>query len=128
MGINPALENALRPFNDLVRPLPRTRTYWNDTPAAAPATTTDAESTDGVLTWSARADVQVQTLPGMNVRMKEDTRDTDLNELTREVDVKRITNPEDAGQYVDVEVVRTLTLTNKAKQKRIFTLNNEDDA
>jgi hypothetical protein len=63
----------------------------------------------------------------MNVRIKEDTNDSDndLGEVERETSTKRVFNSEDASQYVDVEVVERIVLTNKAKQRRTLRFDNE---
>jgi hypothetical protein len=127
MSISPDLELFVRPFTGSNQPLPRNRIYWNGAPEPPLPTTTDPDSREGVLTWSARADVQGVTLPGMNVRIKEDTNDSDndLGEVERETSTKRVFNSEDASQYVDVEVVERIVLTNKAKQRRTLRFDNE---
>lgn len=126
MRLGPNLEKALRPFSfDPNRPLPRDRASWSGA-TPVPEESTTEESTEGVLQWKARTGMEVLTLPGLAVNLKEDDKDPDFNlrEVSRQTHVVRVTNPEDPDMYVDVEVAKSLTLVNQAKQRRTFNLSN----
>lgn len=129
MPLSPDLERVVRPFQDRTKPLPRSRTYWNGTPTPPAETTTDPESTEGVLTWSARANMQVETLPGLSVILKEDDKDSDWEqfEIERETTTKRIFNPNDGSQFIDVEDTTAINLKNKAGQQRRLVFSVGDD-
>lgn len=53
-----------------------------------------------------------------------DGSDNDNLELERTTHSERITNPEDADQFVDVDVVDSLTFKNKLRKKTKFTLSS----
>ena len=48
----------------------------------------------------------------------------DLREQGRQVEVKRITNPEDSEQYVDVEVIKSLTLLDGENKRHSWSFKN----
>jgi hypothetical protein len=48
-------------------------------------------------------------------------------ELTRETSVKRITNPEDETQYVDVELIDKLKVSGVNGQETTFTYKNKSN-
>jgi hypothetical protein len=48
-------------------------------------------------------------------------------ELSRETSVKRITNPDDESQYVDVELIDKLKTSGVNGQETTFTYNNGSD-
>lgn len=76
------------------------------------------------LSWSARAGVNTTDLPSMGVLLSTGDDDFDQFELTRNTSTVRVENPDDSDQFVDVEVINSITFANKSKQKRTYTLNN----
>ena len=48
-------------------------------------------------------------------------------ELTRDTTTKRVTNPDDASQYVDVELIDKLNASGVNGQQTIFTYKNRND-
>lgn len=118
------LEKAVRPFITVIEPPSRARDGEQN---VDPAYTTTTEPALAVLEWSARAGVQTTDLPSLGVVLSgNDESDSDgiLDEIDRTTHTVRVTNPEDANQYVDVEIADSLTLTNRAKQKRKWNLTS----
>lgn len=106
-----ALEAAVRPF--LANP-----------PRAAELRPEPAQD-DGaaVLVWTARMPVQVTSIAGLgfSVRWDDDERASELARTTHQV---RVSNPADAEQFVDVEVIDDVTFDVGRGRKRRYQLDN----
>lgn len=70
----------------------------------------DAEAT---LTIVARARAETTNVTSVSMRIVWPDKEEEEEEILREVQEKRVTNPEDEEQYVDVEVVEVIYLRNK---------------
>lgn len=108
----------------LLNPAPSpTRVYMSGTPAA-PEGTEDEDAP--VLEFTARGRVEVITLESVGVTLVDiqDDPESLLDEVTRETETVRITNPEDPEDYVDQDVATTLTVRNVrgATRRYLFTL------
>lgn len=85
---------------------------------------------EAVFTLTASARVEVTTISAMGWSYQwpnDDDSESDVeeDEVTRETTVKRITNPNDPAQYVDVEVVDYLLLKDNNRRLVSMKLNNQ---
>jgi hypothetical protein len=80
---------------------------------------------ESTLTFTAKVKATITTLPGMGIKFKW-AADDDPNqvELQRATHTKRITNPEDSEQYVDVEVIDSITFKNSLGEVINYSLAN----
>ncbi len=76
----------------------------------------------------AQARTQVTTLEGLGWTFdwsESDTPDVEEDEVTRVTETERVFNPENPEQYVDVEIVRSITLRNKSNRLVKMNLTND---
>ncbi len=88
-----------------------------------------AEQPEGeaTLLFTAKVDATVTSLGGLGLkfRWEEEESDPDKTEVERQVRTKRIFNPEDSEQYVDVEVIDSIVFTDTLNKSSRFTLDND---
>lgn len=125
------LSRVVRPFGYTERRPTRARSerglVFGRTSYVEPATEEDLA---GVLRWNATQTAGVSTLGALGIEVHwpddNDAADSDLLELHRDTQVKRVFNPSDSEQYVDVETIQKVTVQSARKKlKSSITFNND---
>lgn len=120
-----ALERTVRPFLPPgVRPDRGRYGFLGGSEPSGAVVDTDGNGVPD-LEWGARVGAETVTLEQLGIRLQDPL--MDFEELSRDTHVLRVTNPEDADQYVDVEVIDNIRFRNKSRQTSSYKLNNTPD-
>lgn len=103
--LGPPMESIVRPF--VAKPLS----------AATLRPEPKQDTSEAVLTFTARMPVQVTSIAGLGFKVVWADADR-FDEVQRDVEVVRVTNPEDPSQFVDVEDTRSIVFDARGRRSR----------
>lgn len=117
------LDRIIRPYVRVAPKPDRSRVFFGgDNGSSGEAQDTEGQDVP-VLAWEAMASVNTVTLPGVGFSVFE----SDFTETKRITHPKRIVNPDDSSQFVDVEVIDNISYENGAGVPSTYALHNDEE-